>query len=416
METQEIPPPSVVNAQKDPLHKPHLTQSECRNNQPIIRVGQTVPATVDPALPAHVDIVGVSSTYDPITTLFTVVLTLRDLPPQFSFNRFAPEPGFVIYEYHWEISIDVDDRRDTGFRETGVDYYLSVEHITSEGDQPFTGPLMGNVEAGLWQWKAEVYEGQEGAERIDNELNLIVDVGQNTLTLQTNEYEPIVGLNSASRIFVDATDYANGEFIGDSVGCIPDPIPTTPTPTSPPATPTPTSPPVTPTPSATPTPIQVNTQINGGSGGEIIIPRDRRITVLLFVPPAALPNELFTVRYTGLPLLDLVLPNQQTMTGRFQTEAIGATSGTVLRTDRLLTMIVDLAPRLPQLAQTTPLSPVIYARQGDAWVPAETRCIGMGCQQQVSGTRVTLLLDYVGEFAVGITPQRIYLPLIVRGQ
>ncbi len=162
--------------------------------------------------------------------------------------------------------------------------------------------------------------------------------------------------------------------------------------------------------------VQLSTVITGTVGGELVVPRDRRVGVRLTVPAGALPTEPVTMTYTGLPLLDTPLPNNQMMSGRFVLTATSTLSGSLAQTTRLLTLTVDLAPAAPQLAQTTPLSPVIYARNGAAWVPAETLCSTAGCQQQASDTQVTLLLDYVGEFAVGITPRRVYLPLVVRAQ
>ena len=101
-----------------------LGDDSCQSDSAAIRPGQSVVDAVSETLPAHMDIIEVSSELTASGKL-AVVFHLRDVPETLEFDRKnVPENAL---EYSWEVSIDVDDDRATGL--LGAEYSLSASHF-----------------------------------------------------------------------------------------------------------------------------------------------------------------------------------------------------------------------------------------------------------------------------------------------
>ena len=89
--------------------------------------GESVSDDVSDALAAYMDITEISTSISGET--LTVVFHFRDVPETLTFDRTGVPDNMA--EYSWEVLIDVDGARETGFE--GFDYILSSIYVTSYG-------------------------------------------------------------------------------------------------------------------------------------------------------------------------------------------------------------------------------------------------------------------------------------------
>ena len=105
----------------------NLTSSSQCDSDEAVTPGERVIDDVSDALAAHMDVTEISTSISGET--LTVVFHFRDVPETLTFDRTGvPED---VMEYSWEVSIDVDDDRDTGFE--GFEYLLSSIYFPSHG-------------------------------------------------------------------------------------------------------------------------------------------------------------------------------------------------------------------------------------------------------------------------------------------
>ncbi len=187
-------------------HGPSITglaASQCIPDRPIITPGQTVLDAAGDVPAAHVDVVEINSSLS--EELLTVVFQLRDVPETLIFNRTGvPEHAM---EYNWEVSIDVDNDRATGFE--GFDYLLTAFHSVypRAGGTNTTASITtwGMVQTHTWEldgWNAMTIE----------QGRLEVSAEDNTITLSGN----VPGITAKSRLAFGAFDFLGG---AEEVGC-----------------------------------------------------------------------------------------------------------------------------------------------------------------------------------------------------
>ena len=176
-----------------------LAVDSCQSDSAVIRPGQRVVDAVSDTLPAHVDITEVSSELTAGGAL-AVVFHLRDIPETLEFNRKGVSGN--TQEYRWEVSVDVDNDRETGLTGMGAEYSLSAGHFV----QPWSGgeaahlPVSQAVEGDFWKLDADGTGARLGG------INIDISPEENTVTLSGH----IPGITSASRLIFEAYDVLNG--------------------------------------------------------------------------------------------------------------------------------------------------------------------------------------------------------------
>ena len=170
--------------------------SQCDSDEAMIAPNQTVIAGISDTLPAHMDIIEVSTTLTGET--LSVVFHLRDLPETLEFNREGVPDDMM--EYNWEVSIDVDNDAETGGF-VGDDYTMSASrfvHPSSSGETVHL-PLSKGVQANAWQVDA-------GGGTYLSSVRIELSSEENTITLIGN----IPGITPQSRLAFQAYDFLQG--------------------------------------------------------------------------------------------------------------------------------------------------------------------------------------------------------------
>ena len=176
-----------------------LAVDSCQTDDAVIRSGQRVIDAVSDTLPAYVDITEVSSEMTGSGKL-TVVFHLRDIPETLEFNRKGVSKN--TQEYRWEVSVDVDNNRETGLLGLGAEYSLSASHFVqpwSSGEAAHL-PVRQGVEGDFWKLDADGTGTRLGG------INIDVSSEENTITLVGH----IPGITSESRLVFEAYDVLNG--------------------------------------------------------------------------------------------------------------------------------------------------------------------------------------------------------------
>ena len=181
-----------------------LAGSPCPPDEAAITSGQRVIDAVSETLPAYVDIIEVNTTLTGET--LAVVFHLRDVPETLEFNREGVKEN--VLEYQWEVSVDVDNNRETGGF-LGDDYSMSVSYFVPpsfSGENVHQPLLLGVVQANSWQMEAG------GSASFLSSIDMEVTYQENTIAL----IGEIPGITSESRLVFEAYDYLNGS---EQVAC-----------------------------------------------------------------------------------------------------------------------------------------------------------------------------------------------------
>ena len=180
-----------------------LAADTCRSDSTVIRPGQQVIDAVSDALPAYVDITEVSTALTGET--LSVVFHLRDVPETLEFNRKGVEQNML--EYSWQVSVDVDNNRETGGH-LGAEYSLSASHFvfSPSSDKGVHLPIEEAVQADSWQMDAD------GTGTQFSSIGIYVSSEENTITLIGH----ISGITPQSRLEFEAYDFLHGS---DQVAC-----------------------------------------------------------------------------------------------------------------------------------------------------------------------------------------------------
>ena len=175
-----------------------LAVDSCQSDDAVIRPGQRVIDAVSDTLPAYVDITEISTEMTGSGKL-AVVFHLRDIPETLEFNRKGAEN---TQEYRWEVSVDVDNNRETGMLRLGAEYSLSASHFVlpwSSGEAAHL-PVSQGVEGDFWKLDAD------GTGTLLSSIKIDVSSEENTITLVGR----IPGITPESRLIFEAYDLLNG--------------------------------------------------------------------------------------------------------------------------------------------------------------------------------------------------------------
>ncbi len=180
-----------------------LTAASCQSDSAVIRPGQSVVDAVSQTLPAYMDITEVSSELTASGKL-AVLFHLRDVPETLEFNR-AGVPENAL-EYSWQVSIDVDNNRETGL--LGAEYSLSASYFvfSPSSDGGVHQPIEEAVQADSWKMDAD-----GTGTRLDS-IDIAVSSEEDTITLIGD----VPGITPRSRLTFDTYDYLYGS---DQVAC-----------------------------------------------------------------------------------------------------------------------------------------------------------------------------------------------------
>ncbi len=172
-----------------------LFPGPCGTDEAMIKPRQTIAHEVSDELPAHVDLIGVSTALSGET--LAVVFHLRDVPENLVFNREGVDER--AYEYGWEVSIDVDPGQENG--QFGLDYEMSATHIVlPENVNSSTTAAIGS--------KVETYTSkriQDSFRKLEDAA-IVVSPLADTITLVGD----IPGITPDSRLIFNAYDSLNG--------------------------------------------------------------------------------------------------------------------------------------------------------------------------------------------------------------
>ena len=135
----------------------------------------------------------------------SVVFHLRDVPDTLEFNRKVVEENML--EYSWEVSIDVDDDRETGL--LGAEYSLSASPFVfyPSSDEGVHQPIEEAVQTDTWEMDPESL----GAAYLSS-ASIEVSSEENTITLVGD----IPDITPQSRLEFEAYDFLHGS---EQVAC-----------------------------------------------------------------------------------------------------------------------------------------------------------------------------------------------------
>ena len=172
-----------------------LFPASCGTDEAMIKPLQTIADEVSDEVPAHVDLIGVSTALSGET--LAVVFHLRDVPETLVFDR--EDVGERVYEYGWEVSIDVDPGQESG--QFGLDYQMSAYHtvLPENIDSSTTASIKSKVEAYTSR------RVQDGFRRM-GEAVIVVSPHADTITLVGD----IPGITPDSRLIFNAYDSLKG--------------------------------------------------------------------------------------------------------------------------------------------------------------------------------------------------------------
>jgi len=174
---------------------PLLFPAPCGKGEAFIKPLQTITDEVSDELPAHVDIIDISTALSGET--LAVIFQLRDVPETLEFNR--ADVGESAYEYRWEVSIDVDPGQESG--QFGLDYEMSATHtvLPENAGSSTTASIESKVEAYTSRRIEDGFRRMEAAA-------IVVSPRADTITLIGD----IPGITPDSRLIFNAFDSLNG--------------------------------------------------------------------------------------------------------------------------------------------------------------------------------------------------------------
>ena len=173
----------------------------CSSGAALTGPGQTVTDESEGVTASFVDITKVSTTLSGET--LTVVFHLRDVPETLTFNRTGILENRM--EYGWNVSIDVDNDRETGYG--GIDYELSASHFVPRSAKG--SDAIASIESKV---EASVLKARSDGFMFMFDATIEVSPEEDTITLSGN----IPGITENSQLAFRAYDYFGGS---DELGC-----------------------------------------------------------------------------------------------------------------------------------------------------------------------------------------------------
>ena len=173
----------------------------CDAGAALIRPGQSVTDEIESFTDSYVDVTKVSTSLSGET--LTAVFHLKDVPETLTFNRTGISGNYM--EYGWEVSIDVDNNRETG--NDGFEYELAASHFVSPSEKGSNvkAPIESKVEANVLKARPDSFMYMIDA-------TLKVSPEEDTITL--SGYIPAI--TAESRLAFKTYDYFGSS---DDIGC-----------------------------------------------------------------------------------------------------------------------------------------------------------------------------------------------------
>ena len=173
----------------------------CDAGAALIRPGQSVTDEIESFTDSYVDVTKVSTSLSGET--LTAVFHLKDVPETLTFNRTGISENYM--EYGWEVSIDVDNNRETG--NDGFEYELAASHFVSPSEKGSNvkAPIESKVEANVLKARPDSFMYMIDA-------TLKVSPEEDTITL--SGYIPAI--TAESRLAFKTYDYFGSS---DDIGC-----------------------------------------------------------------------------------------------------------------------------------------------------------------------------------------------------
>ena len=188
-----------------PVFGERVTLGSCESGPSALLPGQSAIDEISHSLPRHIDITEVNTYLS--NGVLTVVFHLRDLPDRLTFNRTGVPEGQM--EYVWEVSVDVDNNKETGIG--GADFALLAFHIPrqSKVGTNSTPSIENGADAAVW-----VLSSDGGVRSLTiGSATLEQSAEANTITLSG----AVHGITPQSRLTFGVYDYMDGS---DTVGCL----------------------------------------------------------------------------------------------------------------------------------------------------------------------------------------------------
>ena len=185
-----------------------MSSSQC-DVDGAVTAGESVIDDLSDTLPAHLDVTEIRTSLAGET--LTVVFHLRDVPEALTFER-AGVPKNEL-EYSWEVSIDVDGDRETGF--AGFEYILSSVYVTgygAGGRDRSMAITTADLQTNTWHLKPA---GNGSFPDFDflGWARIEVSAEEDTITLSGE----IPGITALSELAFFVYDYLGG---AEEVGCL----------------------------------------------------------------------------------------------------------------------------------------------------------------------------------------------------
>ena len=197
-------PTSTSTLTPEPTSTPTLTPTP----EPICHPNASVGDREDEDIPAHLDLLNVSSTLD--GTELTVVFTVRDIPEEITINDENLKEGY--YEIAWGVAIDADNNPDTGgkgfLRETGYGYEYALQGFNIKFGNQQSGKLQDLIKGNnvkVWQLN------EDNSSRTIGNATIDVNEEEKTITLKGN----IDGITEDSHLHFFTFYGVNGFFMDE---------------------------------------------------------------------------------------------------------------------------------------------------------------------------------------------------------
>ena len=188
----------------------------CISDERALLIGETVKTEPSDELPGYIDIVKVES--ELYKQVLTVVLHLRDIPEELTFNREGMKNNRI--EYSWMVLISesayVEPWADEVERLTRFKHHLMTAHFTEsdEARAPTSGSIASYAESDVWAIRREEGSEEEHSWYAEALWEARIEVSHELDTLTMTGYVPDV---ASEHVLVIATnDYFRGR---DRIRC-----------------------------------------------------------------------------------------------------------------------------------------------------------------------------------------------------
>ena len=188
----------------------------CISDERALLIGETVETEPSDELPGYLDVVKVES--DLYRLVLTVVLHLRDIPEELTFNREGMKNNRI--EYSWRVLISesayVEPWADEVERMTRFKHHLMTAHFTEsdEARAPTSGSIASFAESDVWAIRREEGSEEEHSWYAEALWEARIEVSHELDTLTMTGYVPDAA--SGHLLLIETNDYFRGR---DRIRC-----------------------------------------------------------------------------------------------------------------------------------------------------------------------------------------------------